>query len=147
MIGVVDYGLGNVRAFANIFSSLKLDFQIVTQPSDLLSATHILLPGVGSFDWAISRLNASGFRAILDDLVIHKKIPVLGVCVGMQIMASSSEEGVSPGLGWIPGSVRSMRTLDNQNIVLPHMGWNSLDIFSHQLFSGIDDPSFYFLHS
>ena len=83
----------------------------------------------------------------MDDLVIHKKIPVLGVCVGMQIMASSSEEGVSPGLGWIPGSVRSMRTLDNQNIVLPHMGWNSLDIYSHQLFTGIDDPSFYFLHS
>ena len=147
MIGIIDYGLGNVKAFANIYSSLSINYIVAKTPDDLSSVTHLIVPGVGSFDWAMSLLISSGFRSILDELVIQKHLPVLGVCVGMQIMASCSDEGSSPGLSWIPGSVQSIRTSDNQDLVVPHMGWNTLDYQSHLLFSGIHDPSFYFLHS
>lgn len=147
MIGILDYGLGNVRAFAHIYSDLHIDYIVAKTPEDLSSVTHLILPGVGSFDWAMSLLSSSGFSSVLNTLVNQQKIPVLGICVGMQIMASCSDEGISPGLKWIPGSVKSIRTASDHDLILPHMGWNTIDYVSHPLFSGISDPSFYFLHS
>ena len=147
MIGILDYGLGNVKAFAHIYASLSIDYLIIDTPLKLNEISHLIIPGVGSFDWAINLLESSGFRSPLDDIILNNSVPVLGVCIGMQIMSNTSEEGNSQGLGWIPGSVISMRNSVTKDLILPHMGWNTLESTSHPLFDGIEHPSFYFLHS
>jgi glutamine amidotransferase len=150
MIAIIDYGLGNIRAFANIFKTLNVPHCIARGTQDLMRATKIILPGVGAFDHAMERLIASGMREPLDDLVLRQKMPVLGICVGLQILAHSSAEGHLAGLGWVDAEVRSMRDDGFQpNGVLPHMGWNQ----THPnpacvLFKGMGElPEFYFLHS
>ncbi len=146
-VTLIDYGLGNISAFANIYRTLNIDVVIASTPAELASARKLILPGVGAFDWAMSRLNNSGLRQPLDELVLEKKIPVLGVCVGMQMMANSSEEGQLAGLGWIDGTV-SRFSCDREDIPLPHMGWNDVAPVSQDcLFSGIKAPRFYYLHS
>jgi len=123
----------------------------VINSEDLDGCSHIILPGVGHFDHAMQRLNDSGLRPMLDQLVLEDKIPVLGVCVGMQMLSESSEEGVLPGLGWIPGKVRNMKNNPSfMHLRLPHMGWNSLSTVQNSLLfsEGFDEaPQFYFLHS
>ena len=146
MISIIDYGLGNVKAFSNIYKSLNIKHTIVKKSEDLYNSTKIILPGVGSFDWAMKKLEDSGFKEILNHLVLKKKIPILGICVGMQLMANKSEEGSLNGLGWIKGEVKKISI--NQNfIILPHMGWNNVELENNILFKGIENPYFYFLHS
>lgn len=150
MITIVDYGLGNIQAFTNVYKRLNIEVARARTAEDLLGATHIILPGVGAFDHAMERLEASGMRATLDDLVLGQGVPVIGICVGMQILAESSEEGQLPGLGWIKGRVRGFKAaLADQEIPLPHMGWNDVEPVPGQtLFTGLDtDARFYFLHS
>ena len=148
MITIVDYGLGNIRAFANIYNHLGIDFRIAKCESDLLSATSLILPGVGSFDWAMTSLHSSGMLPLLNELVLVRQLPVLGVCVGMQIMADRSDEGQCPGLGWIRGEVKRFNcTLSTSVLRLPHMGWNDVYHQDHPVFSNIINPRFYFLHS
>jgi len=150
MIGIVDYGLGNLQAFANIYKRLNLPFSLVSTPEALEQADHLILPGVGSFDWAMQRLNDSGLRQTLDKQVLEKEIPVLGVCVGMQMMARSSEEGSESGLGWIDGEVKRFEfNSDYSHLMLPHMGWNDVTTTQvNKIFAGLDsDALFYFLHS
>ncbi len=150
MIAIVDYGLGNVSAFANIYKSLNIPHQIANRPEVMAEATKIILPGVGAFDHAIQQLNDSGMREGLDKAVLQEGTPVLGICVGMQMMARSSEEGTLPGLGWIDGVVKK---LDPANLThrphLPHMGWNNvLATQQNDLLKNLDNkPVFYFLHS
>jgi len=150
MIAIIDYGLGNVKAFANVYYRLNIPSVIVKQPSDLKAAKKIILPGVGSFDHAMQLLGKSGLRQVLDEFVLHHHVPVLGICVGMQMLARSSEEGALPGLGWINGDVKEMNpsTLMHRTR-LPHMGWN--DVHPTQksmLFEGLEQNArFYFLHS
>ena len=146
MIGIVDYGLGNVKAFYSIYKSLGIPVFIASSPSDLHAATKIILPGVGSFDWAIELLNTKGFIPELDLAVHSLSKPILGVCVGMQLMCSQSEEGSSPGLGWLDADVVSLAPYST-DLPLPHMGWNSLQSHQHKLFQNIEKPLFYFLHS
>lgn len=149
MIGIVDYGLGNVRAFENIYRRLGIAAEPVRTAEELGRADRLILPGVGAFDWAMARLEDSGMLGTLNRRVLKDGLPVLGVCVGMQIMADASDEGTSKGLGWIPGRVeRFDEALYNQSTHLPHMGWNTIEADTAQpLFSGIEDPQFYFLHS
>ena len=148
MITLVDYGLGNIQAFANIYKSLGIPCLIARDAEQLSRASRLILPGVGAFDWAMQRLDASGLRPVLDDLVLIQQVPVLGICVGMQMMANRSEEGHRPGLGWIPGEVKLFdERLLSSKIRLPHMGWNDLAPKAHPLFANIPDPRFYFLHS
>lgn len=148
MITLVDYGLGNIQAFANIYKSLGIACSIARDADDLSRASRLILPGVGAFDWAMQRLEASGLRPVLDDLVLNLQVPVLGICVGMQMMANCSEEGHLPGLGWIPGEVKRFdESLLSAKASLPHMGWNDIVAEPHPLFDGISDPRFYFLHS
>jgi glutamine amidotransferase len=150
MITVVDYGLGNVRAFLNVYKRLNIAATVARNADELSKATRIILPGVGAFDHAMELLQISGMRETLDELVMSKGIPVLGICVGMQILAGSSEEGRLPGLAWIDGSVRKF---DESKIAhrtrLPHMGWNDVKANAgSRLFDGLGhNPLFYFLHS
>lgn len=147
MISIIDYGLGNILSFVNVYNRLNIKCSIAKTPEDLLNASKIILPGVGSFDQAMERLDASGLRPTLDDLVLQKGIPILGICVGMQILANTSEEGTSKGLGWIEGSVKKFDVSLTKKI--PHMGWNDVvsDTDNH-LFDGLKTQAkFYFLHS
>lgn len=149
MITLVNYGLGNIQAFTNIYKRLNIAVAIANTADQLAHAEKIILPGVGAFDWAMTRLNASGMRDCLDDLVVNKRRPVLGVCVGMQMMARCSDEGHLPGLGWIDAKVkRFAETIFAQKTHLPHMGWN--DVVPHNfdcIFKSMEAPRFYFLHS
>lgn len=150
MIHIVDYGLGNIQAFVNMYKRLGFESVRARVSNDLDGATKIILPGVGAFDHAMELLVASGMRERLDDLVLGDRIPVLGICVGMQILANSSEEGVDQGLGWIPGRVRSFSSNPASALLpMPHMGWNDVvPVSESPLFRGLtDDAWFYFLHS
>ena len=145
MIALVDYGLGNIQAFANIYRRLNIPVQEARTADDLQRADKIVLPGVGAFDWAMTCLDASGMRTCLDDMVLIEKRPVLGICVGMQMMARRSDEGDLSGLGWIDAEVRH---LEADRLQLPHMGWNDVvPVETDCLFGNIDSPRFYFLHS
>jgi len=150
MITIVDYGLGNIRAFVNVYSRLNIEIKVAHTAKDLRAATKIILPGVGAFDYAILQLNASGMRDELEIQVLENKVPIMGICVGMQMLAKSSNEGKLPGLGWIDGEVKLFdTTLIPYKTRLPHMGWNNMcPIGNIELFNGFDEQTrFYFLHS
>jgi glutamine amidotransferase len=150
MIAIVDYGLGNVKAFDNVYRKLNIPSVIAKQPTQLENATKLILPGVGSWDSALQRLQASGLRQCLDEIVHRNHVPVLGVCVGMQILADSSEEGHLPGLGWISGEVRKFKFFSlPRPLSVPHMGWNDVQPKrTNSLLKGLEhDAHFYFLHS
>jgi glutamine amidotransferase len=149
VITLIDYGLGNIQAFANIYTRLGIPVAVAKTVAQLATADKLILPGVGSFDWAMTRLQESGMRECVDDLVLNKKRPVLGVCVGMQMMARSSEEGKLAGLGWIEGEVKRFDERGfAQQTHLPHMGWNDVSPSSEEcLFKGMPSARFYFLHS
>lgn len=149
MIGIIDYGLGNVKAFANVYKMLDIPAIIVTKPHDLIKVSRVIMPGVGAFDHAMKCLQDSGMREMLDEIVLHQQVPVLGICVGMQMLTNSSEEGVSPGLKWINGDVKKIVSSFNNSIYVPHMGWNDVKpLNNNELFRGLNDDSrFYFLHS
>jgi glutamine amidotransferase len=149
MIGIVDYGLGNVRAFENIYRRLGIPAETVRTAEQLAAADRLILPGIGAFDWAMTQLTASGMIEALNSRVLQDGVPVLGVCVGMQIMAESSDEGTAPGLGWIPGRVERFRDdWFNTRTHLPHMGWNDIEVVgTPALYAGLSAPQFYFLHS
>lgn len=150
MIHVVDYGLGNVQAILTLFKRLGFEAARAKTAGDITGASKIILPGVGAFDNAIELLDQSGMRPSLETLVLQDKVPVLGICVGMQILASSSDEGRLPGLGWVPGKVRTFRANEQSaSLPLPHMGWNDVQPMPRSpLFAGLEcDARFYFLHS
>jgi glutamine amidotransferase len=140
--------LGNIKAFAHIYDRLNIPVRIANDPDDIACAQKIILPGVGAFDWAMTRLNESGLRKILDKRVLDDAVPVLGVCVGMQMMGNSSEEGKLPGLGWIDAKVVHFHSIRNVGAPMPHMGWNDVSPQSTEcIFRGIENPRYYFLHS
>jgi glutamine amidotransferase len=150
MITIVDYGVGNIFAFQNVYKRLDIPTKIAKSGQDLIDAEKLVLPGVGSFDYAMNQLNISGMREKLDELVLVKKIPVIGICVGMQIMGNRSDEGELEGLNWIDSEILKFdERLINQRTKLPHMGWNDvIPVKNHPLFIGLEEEAiFYFLHS
>ena len=145
MIGIVNYGLGNIIAFENIIKNFNVEYCIINSFNDFNKCSKIILPGVGSFDEAIIQLKKKNFYEKLNEEVKLKNKPVLGICVGMQIMFNQSEEGIEKGFGWITGKVKKFKI---DNLILPHMGWNELkNLKDDYLFNDIKDHSFYFLHS
>lgn len=150
MITIIDYGLGNVGAFANMYKRMNIKTTVAREARDLDGATHIILPGVGAFDHALELLDESGMREPLGRVVGEDSSYLLGVCVGMQILANASDEGDSAGLGWVPGKVRAFAALpETKGFAIPHMGWNDVrGDAGNDLFSGLENNArFYFLHS
>lgn len=151
MICIVDYGLGNIQSFVTLYKSLGYEVKRANTSNDLADATKLILPGVGSFDHAMQKLSNSGMRDMLDILVLEQEVPVLGICVGMQMLAQGSDEGILHGLGWIEGRVRELKSINSEliQLPLPHMGWNELCFNEDaKLFKGFElNPRFYFLHS
>jgi glutamine amidotransferase len=150
MIAIVDYGSGNVAAIADIYKRLKVAHAVTRDHAELREAERYILPGVGAFDTTMRCLQDSGLVTLLNEQVLGRGKKALGICVGMQILGSSSDEGSLPGLGWIPGHIRR---IDAAAIPgkpkLPHMGWNSVRLSAPSpLFEGVDlARGFYFLHS
>jgi glutamine amidotransferase len=150
MITIIDYGVGNINAFVNVYKRVNVPVKIAKTAADLEGAQKLILPGVGHFDHAMSELIKSGMREKLDDLVMVKKVPIIGICVGMQMMGYSSDEGQLEGLKWIDASIKKFdETKIKQVTRLPHMGWNDVKPkVSHPLFEGLENEAlFYFLHS
>ncbi|VFR55273.1 Imidazole glycerol phosphate synthase amidotransferase subunit [plant metagenome] len=150
MITIIDYGLGNVLAFANMYRRMDVPVAIGRTPQDIAQATKLILPGVGAFDYAMDSFRQSGMHDIAVERVTQDGVPVLGICVGMQMMAQGSDEGEREGLGWVPGRVRKF-DVDKlaQRTHLPHMGWNDVvPIVPSPLFNSLEtEARFYFLHS
>jgi len=150
MIAIIDYGSGNLAAIANIYKQIKIPHLITSDTNEIQNADRYILPGVGAFDATMRYLKKSGLIDLLNQQVLEKQKKILGICVGMQILGESSDEGVLPGLGWIRGQVRK---IDVSRITsgprLPHMGWNSVSLTqATKLFDGVDlERGFYFLHS
>ena len=151
MIGIIDYGVGNIKSFENIYKGLNIPTKRVRQTTDLKGIDKLILPGVGSFDYAMEKYSASGLVDAVNELVTIQKVPILGICVGMQMLAFDSEEGVMPGLGLIEGNVAKLSNNGavEYSLPLPHMGWNSVSISRDiPILSGVKNgASFYFLHS
>ncbi len=152
-IGIINYGSGNLSAFVNVFKSLNQEIAIITNSHELESCSHIIMPGVSAWDTTMRSVDK--FRDTLINCVITHKKPFLGVCVGMQILSSFSEEGTTEGLNWINGKVKKLpieQIYNTENYTgpkLPHMGWNNiLTIKNSDLTKGLPENSeFYFLHS
>ena len=150
MITIIDYGSGNISAIANIYERLNIHYKIATSPDELRGADKLFLPGVGAFDETMLLLINKGFKEVMDEEVLKNKVPIFGICVGMQVLGNSSDEGKLTGLGYINGVVRKF----NESLIkvkpkLPHMGWNTIQEKEKiSLLNGIDlEIGFYFLHS
>jgi glutamine amidotransferase len=144
---ILDYGSGNVKSVFNLFSTVADHVVVSNQSEKILGASHIVLPGVGAFGTAMRKIRDTLPMESLEQVVLVEKRPFLGICVGMQVMASRGMEfGEHAGLGWIAGSVEK---LDAKGLPLPHVGWNNLTCKQESpLLAGLgDDPDFYFVHS
>lgn len=147
MITIVDYGMGNLGSVVNMLRRVEVDCEVTGDPARIASASRILLPGVGAFDAAIERIEATGIRQVLDDKALRERVPVLGICLGMQLLTRGSEEGTRPGLGWIQAD--TLRLPHDLRIKIPHMGWNVAECTRScpltERFDG--EIRFYFVHS
>jgi glutamine amidotransferase len=145
MIAIIDYGLGNIGSIEKIINYVGYDVLRVSKPEDLKNIKLLILPGVGSFDNGISLIDSLNLRDALNELVLIKKIPILGICLGMQLMCNNSEEGSLKGLGWIDAEVIKFNLIKNK---VPHMGWNFVNPSKKNSFYQIDtQDKFYFVHS
>jgi glutamine amidotransferase len=150
MITIIDYGVGNSGSIVNMLKKVGVKSTISSDPSEIAAAEKIILPGVGAFDVGIKNLKSSGLIDVLNEQVAEKKKPFLGICLGMQLLAKSSEEGNENGLGWIDAEVMKFDfNGDNGDLKIPHMGWNQIkNKKSHRILNNLGDESrFYFVHS
>ena len=148
MIQIIDYGLGNTGSIYNMLKKIGVKSEIVDNPVKLNDGSKYILPGVGSFDNGMKLLKNNNWIEKLNELIILKKNPILGICLGMQLMTKSSEEGIIPGLSWIDADVKKFSFKDN-NLKIPHMGWNNINpIKNNKLFYELNNQSrFYHVHS
>jgi glutamine amidotransferase len=151
MIAIVDYGLGNLGSIKNMLDRIRVDAAITSDPKELMNADKLILPGVGAFDNGMEKLDTLGLLSVLNMRVMGERIPILGICLGMQLFTLGSEEGSRKGLGWIEADTKRFQaSLDVDGLRIPHMGWNSAKLrdSADPLVSGIgDEPKFYFVHS
>lgn len=150
MIAIIDYGLGNPGSILNMLKKLKKEALITNNASDIEQSSHIIIPGVGSFDHGINNLEQLGLKEVLNHMVFELKKPVLGICLGLQLMCRRSEEGTKEGLAWIEADVRKFSfEKAAQQLKIPHIGWEDVNIKNDStLFSGLEEEArFYFVHS
>ena len=148
MIAIVDYDIGNLGAVANMLGRLGVVSRITSDPADIAVADKIILPGNGAFDACMAGLRASGLIDVIEQRVLRDRVPLLGICVGAQMLGTHSEEGSERGLGWLPMSVRRFPV--DSGLRVPQMGWNSVIVRKpdHPMVQGIpDDARYYFVHS
>lgn len=148
MVTIVDYGMGNLGSIQNMFKRIKVASEITGDKEKIAGAKKIFLPGVGAFDAAMEKINTTGLKEILDYKAKEERIPVLGICLGMQLLTQSSEEGVLPGLSWL--DARTIKfNLQDTSLKVPHMGWNLVHTVKESpLISELpEEPRFYFVHS
>lgn len=150
MIVVIDYGMGNLGSVANIIKKMGYSCTVTSDLNLIAQAEKIILPGVGSFDNGMENLNNKGIAEAITKKVLQDKTPILGICLGAQLMLETSEEGKLPGLGWMKGKVIKFRFAEKQiDQRIPHMGWNQVEIIKQNpVFNNMyENPKFYFVHS
>lgn len=149
MITIVNYGLGNLGSIFNMLKKIGVHSLITSDIREIEKAGKLILPGVGHFDHAMQRINQGGMKDVLDRKAKDEKVPILGICLGMQLMTRSSEEGQLPGLGWIPAKTVRFHLADGSDLKVPHMGWNMVSSATPspltENFEG--EHRFYFVHS
>jgi glutamine amidotransferase len=146
---IIDYGMGNLGSLTNMLKKIRVSVKTSSKIKEIESAEKLILPGVGSFDHGMQKLQELGFIDILNDIVMREKKPILGICLGMQLFAKTSEEGVQRGLGWIDANAVKFNTDKNLSLKIPHMGWDTLEIKkAHFLMQDTDSKAmYYFVHS
>jgi glutamine amidotransferase len=149
LITIIDYGMGNLGSIANMIKYIGYNSLITSDISEIESATKIILPGVGRFDKAMMNINSLGLLPVIKQKAIAQKTPMLGICLGMQLMCKNSDEGSEKGLGFIDAEVKRFSFTENQKLKIPHMGWNLAEQKKDNfLFTGMyEKPRFYFVHS
>ena len=149
MLIVVDYGIGNLGSIENMLRKIGAVTKISSDPDEISKADKIILPGVGSFDNGMAKLKELGLVDVLDHKAKVDKTPILGICLGMQLMACSSDEGQLPGLSWVKAKVKKFQ-FNRPELKIPHMGWNDVHVKNtkSKLFDNMyPEPRFYFVHS
>lgn len=149
MIHIIDYRMGNIASIVNMLKKIGVKSKIISKPCELEDAAKIILPGVGSFDYGMKNLRELGFDEAIKKRVVDGDSYLLGICLGMQLLTNSSEEGELPGLGLInANTVHFKNHIDTDKYKIPHMGWNYVHDTSTKLFENLDsDMRFYFVHS
>jgi glutamine amidotransferase len=147
MITIVDYGLGNLGSIQNMLRRIGVDNVVTRDVGQVARATKLILPGVGAFDAGMRNLREFGLFGVLNEKARQEKVPVLGICLGMQLMTAASEEGILPGLGWVDASVRRFSSASGRKV--PHMGWRQVEARKDcGLVAGLETGArFYFVHS
>lgn len=149
MITIVNYGMGNLLSVQNMLKRIGAACEITGDLEQISKAKKILLPGVGAFDAAVERIDGVGLREVLNKKALEEKVPVLGICLGLQLLTKSSEEGKLPGLGWIPAKTIKFNFSQPSNLKVPHMGWNEIHVVNQNVLLSYlpPEPRFYFVHS
>ncbi len=151
MITIIDYGMGNLGSIKNMFKYIGVESTIESDVDKIKNASKILLPGVGSFDTAMKKINETDLKEVLNEKALKEQVPVLGICLGMQLLTNSSEEGALNGLGWIDAKTMSFKNRIDKQYRIPHMGWNIVNRSSESLltngFEEFEETRFYFVHS
>ena len=151
MITIVDYGMGNLGSIKNMFKYIGVEATIESDVDKIKNASKMLLPGVGSFDTAMKKINETDFKEVLNEKALKEQVPVLGICLGMQLLTNSSEEGTLPGLGWIDAKTISFKDRIDKKYRIPHMGWSIVNKSNDSLltngFEEFEETRFYFVHS
>lgn len=146
---IVDYNMGNVASVVNMLWRIGVeDIVLSREPEDVYRASKIILPGVGAFDRGMEHLERYGLREALDECVLKQGVPVLGICLGMQLLTEASKEGHRPGLGWIPGQTLRFSFEAGSALKVPHMGWNYIEVKKENpLLCAANKSRYYFVHS
>jgi len=149
MIAIINYGLGNLASIQNMCKRLSIEAEITNNPEKISQASKLILPGVGHFEKGMENLHASGLTPLLNELVIEKERPILGICLGAQLMTKHSQEGDVDGLGWIDATTIRFDQSKNNGLKVPHMGWSEIHLTKkNPLWLDLPpEPRFYFVHT
>ena len=147
MVGIVNYGMGNLHSIQRKLHLLHSDFKIIDTPEEVDSCERLILPGVGHFGMAMQRLEERNLLPALHTFVKDQEKPILGICLGMQLMTALSEEGMSPGLGWIPTKIVRFKVSNPELFKVPHIGWNTVEVNNNSRLLETNNDEFYFVHS